>query len=662
MTKSIKTEMEYAKDFNVSRVFSDDMVLQRGELIRVWGFAPDSENGKKVSAEFKGMQAEALIEGGEWCLTFEKTLEADTVGAQLKVFGDKKEVVFNDVLVGDVYMVIGQSNTEYSVRTHFLHCDPATQGGGEDAIDPNSLVRLNRNNNFSGGNFTERGTAYVYRDLQNDKQWTRTTVEETLPFSAIAYYFATDLAKRLENKVPVGVIEVGFSGAPLGAFVPNEIAERFHTDTVNEATGKFLTTGMNAEVYEGRYIYNCHIAPFEKLAIAGMAWFQGTSDYEDPNASRYAEVFAAYMEYMRDTHNLVNRDYPIFVVEYSSVFRKPADYAGSERWQFIDIGLIRSLLGSLNLSVGNCYISAAGDLWTDKALPNNIHSHCKYEQGVRLAGIANAVVCRNEPLAAAMGPMLESFAFSEDRCSAILTFSNVGAGLSTSDGGKTVRGMRVYPAKLAGMRDEAPLSAEIISKDQIKVTYKEAIKAVGYNAVADDLYPETMNLCNSEGAPSAAFNTGYATDYFAENTVYTAKEFLEKEDAQVSLRKFALDSVYVGETRFSAADLAETGYALRCDSAAKHLTLRGWVGFEEEIVCFATSLDGGDAQLGSLPASTEDSVKKAAGKNALRYDVRVNVEGLSSGKHTLTLLAIVGDSQNERKAHAVKLVTIELRV
>ena len=86
------------------------------------------------------------------------------------------------------------------------------------------------------------------------------------------------------------------------------------------------------------------------------------------------------------------------------------------------------------------------------------------------------------------------------------------------------------------------------------------------------------------------------------------------------------------------------------------------MGFEEEIVCFATSLDGGDAQLGSLPASTEDSVKKAAGKNALRYDVRVNVEGLSSGKHTLTLLAIVGDSQNERKAHAVKLVTIELRV
>ena len=39
---------EYASDFSVSRVFADDMVVQRNEHIRVWGFAPESENGKKV--------------------------------------------------------------------------------------------------------------------------------------------------------------------------------------------------------------------------------------------------------------------------------------------------------------------------------------------------------------------------------------------------------------------------------------------------------------------------------------------------------------------------------------------------------------------------------------------------------------------------------------
>ena len=662
ITLEKKIEAEYANDFSVSRVFSDDMVLQRKEYNRVWGFAPASENGKKVSGEFKGMHADALIENEEWCLVFDPIAEPDVNGSQMKIFSDTKSVIFNNVLVGDVYMVIGQSNTEYSVNTHLNHSDPATQGGGKDAIDPDSLIRLNRNNNSSGGDFTERGTSFVYKDLQNAKQWTKTTVEETLPFSAIAYYFAKDMVRRLENKVPVGVIEVGFSGAPLGAFVPNEIAEKFHTDTVNPETGKFLTTGMNSHVYEGRYIYNCHIAPFEKLAIAGMAWYQGTSDYEEPNASRYAEVFSEYMAYMRETHNLINKNYPIFIVEYSSVFRKPKDYSGTERWQYIGIGLIRSLIGGLNLFVDNSYVSAAGDLWTDKELPNNIHSHCKYEQAVRLAALADNIVCKNGTLEEATGPFLDSFEFSDDMHTAILTFSNVGQGLATCDGGKNVTGIKVYPAKCAGMRDEAPVSAEIISKNQIKVTHSKSIKAVGYNAVAEDLYGETMNLCNSEGSVCAAFNTGYVKRYFTENKIHTANDFIEKESDAITLKKFALDSVYVNDKKLTSSELSDCSFTVECDSPMNRLTFRGWVGFAQEIVSFGYSIDNENAIVGFTPADTEESVKKAAGEFAFRYDIDACTDKLTSGKHTVTLLAIVCDSENERNAHPVKLVSVDFNI
>ena len=54
----------YAADFTVSKVFTSDMVVQRGEKLRVWGWAPESENGKKISGEFMGMFAETLIENG----------------------------------------------------------------------------------------------------------------------------------------------------------------------------------------------------------------------------------------------------------------------------------------------------------------------------------------------------------------------------------------------------------------------------------------------------------------------------------------------------------------------------------------------------------------------------------------------------------------------
>ena len=96
----------YASDFTVAKIFSDDMVVQRNEHIRVWGFANESENGKKVSGEFKGMFAEALIENGEWTLTFTARLQADTEGAEMKIYTDKKTVTFKNVLVGDVYLIM----------------------------------------------------------------------------------------------------------------------------------------------------------------------------------------------------------------------------------------------------------------------------------------------------------------------------------------------------------------------------------------------------------------------------------------------------------------------------------------------------------------------------------------------------------------------------
>ena len=63
-------------------------------------------------------------------------------------------------------------------------------------------------------------------------------------------------------------------------------------------------------------IYNCHLAPFEKYAIAGIVWYQGESNNEVTEAMKYNEVFAALMTYMRGTHNLVNRDFPVFIMEF----------------------------------------------------------------------------------------------------------------------------------------------------------------------------------------------------------------------------------------------------------------------------------------------------------------------------------------------------------
>ena len=79
-------EAEYAADFDVSNVFSDDMVVQRGEHLRIWGTAPESENGKKVSGSFKGMFAEAIWPGNHCTLVMLSRPHVHCLSAYIVLF------------------------------------------------------------------------------------------------------------------------------------------------------------------------------------------------------------------------------------------------------------------------------------------------------------------------------------------------------------------------------------------------------------------------------------------------------------------------------------------------------------------------------------------------------------------------------------------------
>ena len=68
--KPVAATAQYADGFSVSDVFSSDMIVQRGENIRIWGWADESQNGRRISGTFMGMTADAVISGGEWELVF----------------------------------------------------------------------------------------------------------------------------------------------------------------------------------------------------------------------------------------------------------------------------------------------------------------------------------------------------------------------------------------------------------------------------------------------------------------------------------------------------------------------------------------------------------------------------------------------------------------
>ena len=491
----------HATQFTVSNVFANDMVVQRGEHIRVWGWADASQNGKKVTGEFKGMFAEAIIENGAWEITFGARMEASAeLGHTMKIYGDGVSYEFKDVLVGDVYMVMGQSNCAYSVANHHQYVNTDDKGG-KNVLDYNAPIRIHYNSQTQTSGYPKQGTDEVCLEVRSNSTWKRAdSYGDIANFTAIGYLFAHNYVKFTDSKVPVGLIEIDGNGRPLGAFMCNEVATEKGTDRFDSSKGYYVTTGVNAD--GGRFLYNHYMYPFERYAIAGLIWYQGESDLQQANTKVYAENFSALMTYMRSTHNLVNQDFPVYYVEFPTIYQQPAGFSG--QWHYMDVGLIRAAMGEIQRILPNSHQIVSTDLWTDDTFFNNLHPNCKFEQAERAAILAAALNGEGgKTVAQGNGPILVSMEILEGGKKAILTYENVGDGLKTSDGSAEVKGFVLY-RKNCSINTRGTLTATITAPNQITVEASSSITGLAYNAVTTNVYGVDINLCNSEGVPAGA--------------------------------------------------------------------------------------------------------------------------------------------------------------
>ena len=497
-TNLILDDVDYAENFTVSKVFGSDMVLQRNEKIRVWGWADESENGKKVTVSFMGQTADALIENGEWVAILTTPYEACAeLGNTLSVHNDKKEVVFTDVLVGDVFMVIGQSNVAYSVQ-NYLNSEPDLKWTLDD-LTYDSIIRINYNSNTDTEGYPVRGTTDICKDVVTDNGWVIPDEDNIRRLSAIGYFMAHQITELTDNSIPVGIAQFSASGRPLSVFMPNELAEEYKSDRFSEEQGVYIGNYHSSVVT--RYMYNHYIYPYERMAIAGIVWYQGEAESAPALSRVFVERFTALMTYMRGTHNLVNKDFPVFIVEFPSIYPKPADAAS---WEYLNTGVIRAVEGNIPMSLSNSYTAVGCDLWDDELNSNNVHPYCKYEQAERVVALMDAVIYGGRTLDEATGPILESITESNGNKTFTLKFSNFGEGLTTSDGSNIVRGIVAVNKKFE-VETRVQVTAEITAPDTIVVTCSKACAGVAYNAFPENFYGNQINLCDSYGNPAKAF-------------------------------------------------------------------------------------------------------------------------------------------------------------
>lgn len=310
-------------------LFQSGMVLQRDKPIRVWGWA---EPGEKVAASFGGAsQATEAAADRTWALQL-PAMPANAEPQTLTIQGRDKKVEFEDILVGDVWLLGGQSNMEFEITK--------VENGQLEVASANfKNIRLFSVPQMNGPDHKKSfARQYRWSDWFNQHYregfWDVCSPDTVREMSAIGYVFARRI--HMATEIPIGVIDASRGGTCIETWIPMDVLKTIDTAEVKttldewdkkiaafnpqadlalriknfndrlarmKAEGKPIPADSKAptEVLPGPALDmnrpgNCYasmISPIAGFPIKGAIWHQGFNNAMQPNGhAMYYQVFA----------------------------------------------------------------------------------------------------------------------------------------------------------------------------------------------------------------------------------------------------------------------------------------------------------------------------------------------------------------------------------
>lgn len=477
-------------ELKFSPVFGDAMVVQRDKPIHVWGWTTP---GTAVTAEIAGHagSADADDQG-----RFDMMLDPLPAGGphQLVVQADQKRV-FNNVLVGEVWVCSGQSNMAWDVRS-------ANDADLEALTAKFPEIRII--------SVPKVGSQEPLNDF--DGKWEACNPENVKTFSAVGYFFGRQLHQTLD--VPIGLIDNAWGGSSAEAWVDRKVLQDdgkyadllSHYDQMAEGydpeqdkkntearIAKWKSAGSKGRrpqplsaTLNGNHrpanLYNGVLNPIIGYTIAGTIWYQGESNAS--RAHQYRELFPLMIQNWRDAWG--QGDFPFYWVQLAD-FRGEVSQPAQSDWA--ELREAQTMTLSRLPNTGEAVIIDLGEA-------SDIHPRNKQDVAKRLARWALAkdygyqIPCQS--------PTFAEMVVGDSV--ATLTFDHVGGGLDTFDVtqpiGFTIAGedKKFVPAK-----------AKISGKNTIEVSSPEVANPVAVRyAWADN---PVCNVQSREGLPMTPFRT-----------------------------------------------------------------------------------------------------------------------------------------------------------
>jgi sialate O-acetylesterase len=325
----------------VSNIFQTNMVLQRDKSVTIWGWA---DPGEKVSVSFAGQTADAAAgPDRSWKATL-KAMPANSTPQVMMIKGKNKTLKLENILVGDIWILGGQSNMEFEISK--------VDDGALEVVSANfpqiRLLSMPWGKGFDSVKSFERlyeWSSWSSRHFRKG-DWQICSPETVEEFTAIGYVFGRRV--HMAAQVPIGLIDASIGGTTVETWTPDGVLRKIEGRETREKLQEWKDkiAGYDAEAdlknrianYEQRkqksaeqgkplpassrppsdllpgpaadknrpgYCYASVIRPIEGLSVRGAVFHQGFNNCFDGSAGArmYYQIFGEMITAWRSAFN-----------------------------------------------------------------------------------------------------------------------------------------------------------------------------------------------------------------------------------------------------------------------------------------------------------------------------------------------------------------------
>lgn len=474
----------------MGKYFSGNMILQRDEPIPVWGKAAP---GSRVEVKFGNLTRSVVAASDSSWKLYLPAQTANHQSQSLEISNRDTAVQFNNILIGDIWICLGQSNMEWPMIREKHYPEEI-----KNSLQP--LLRFYNptyaGKNISGTGFSDSVATLLTSGRLYKGYWQACDSSSFKFMSAVAYYFGKQLATELN--IPVGLINLSIGGAPLETFIdvktllsskqfaakvkgdwlknnalPVWVRERAMQNNGNIRDIPSDEYGKN-HAFKPGFAFESGIKSLLPIPVKGIICYQGESN---------AQEMERVMEYGALTALMV-KDYrkkwrkpglPFYFVQLSSI--DSVNYK-SQLWP-----LFRDEQRKMLQLIPNTGMAVSSDI----GAKNDVHPTNKKVVGERLARWALNKTYNKEILPSGPLPLKATY----EKGKVILTFNYPGNRLLTTD--RTI---------LSGFSTDGNTECSAFIENDKVILPAEARPAYvyyGWRPFTD------ANLINSEGLPASTF-------------------------------------------------------------------------------------------------------------------------------------------------------------